>query len=295
MKDRPNWVAIKTWYNKEKGKVEKRPIDCNTGEYADSVNPATWTTFDKARAFVKEKGYTTVAYALDGKDGICCIDLDGCLDENGEYSALAKETMNKCGKTYMELSLSKKGLHIFGKTKGMDVRSFSKDGDMEFYQSGRFISMTGDGTAYSQLESLDRYEVKSLIERKFDKRTELKGQGQGVAGLSTMTDRDVVEKACADKKYGAKFKALYEGQDLQNNHSNSDMSLMNRLAFWCNGDKEQMLRIFATSGLYRPEKSDGYYEGTAIKAVRDTISRYTSSKPTPKAPKPVKTSGKDGK
>ena len=295
MKDRPNWVAIKTWYNKEKGKVEKRPIDCNTGEYADSVNPATWTTFDKARAFVKEKGYTTVAYALDGKDGICCIDLDGCLDENGEYSALAKETMNKCGKTYMELSLSKKGLHIFGKTKGMDVRSFSKDGDMEFYQSGRFISMTGDGTAYSQLESLDRYEVKSLIERKFDKRTELKGQGQGVAGLSTMTDRDVVEKACADKKYGAKFKALYEGQDLQNNHSNSDMSLMNRLAFWCNGDKEQMLRIFATSGLYRPEKSDAYYEGTAIKAVRDTISRYTSSKPTPKAPKPVKTSGKDGK
>ena len=70
---------------------------------------------------------------------------------------------------------------------------------------------------------------------------------------------------------------------------------MNRLAFWCNGDKEQMLRIFATSGLYRPEKSDAYYEGTAIKAVRDTISRYTPSKTTQKAPKPVNTSGKGGK
>ena len=295
MKDRPNWVAIKTWYNEKRGKVEKRPIDCNTGEYADSVNPATWTTFDKARAFVNEKGYTTVAYALDGKDGICCIDLDGCLDDNGNYSALANQVMRKCGKTYMELSVSGKGLHIFGKTKGMDVRSFSKDGDMEFYQEGRFISMTGDGASYSALESFDTPEMKELILRKCEKRGEWKGQGQGVEGLSTMTDRDVVEKACADKKHGATFKALYEGQDLQNNHSNSDMSLMNRLAFWCNGDKEQMLRIFATSGLYRPEKSDGYYEGTAIKAVRDTTSRYSVKPKTPPSAKPSSGSGKGGK
>ena len=292
MKDRPNWVAIKTWYNQEKGKVEKRPIDCNTGEYADSVNPATWTTFDKARAFVKEKGYTTVAYALDGKGGICCIDLDGCLDDDGNYSALANQVMRKCGKTYMELSVSGKGLHIFGKTQGMDVRSFSKDGDMEFYQEGRFISMTGDGASYSALESFDTPAMKELILRKCEKRGEWKGQGQGVEGLSTMTDREVVEKACADKKHGATFKALYEGQDLQNNHSNSDMSLMNRLAFWCNGDKEQMLRIFATSGLYRPEKSDGYYEGTAIKAVRDTTSRYSAKPKAPPSGKPTNGSGK---
>ena len=295
MKDRPNWVAIKTWYNEKRGKVEKRPIDCNTGEYADSVNPATWTTFDKARVFVKEKGYTTVAYALDRKDGICCIDLDGCLDDDGNYSALANQVMRKCGKTYMELSVSGKGLHIFGKTKGMDVRSFSKDGDMEFYQEGRFISMTGDGASYSALESFDTPSMKELILRKCEKRGEWKGQGQGVEGLSIMTDRDVVEKACADKKHGATFKALYEGQDLQNNHSNSDMSLMNRLAFWCNGDKEQMLRIFATSGLYRPKKSDGYYEGTAIKAVRDTTSRYSVKPKAPPTKKPTNGSDKGGK
>ncbi len=296
MKDKPNWVAIKSWYNAEKGKVEKRPIDCNTDEYADSVNPATWTTFDKARGFAKEKGYTTLGYALDGKDGICCIDLDHCLNEEGRYTDLAKEVMIKCGKTYMEKSMSGKGLHVFGKTAGMDVRTFSKDGDMEFYQTGRFISMTGDGTAYSELESFDTYAMKELIKEKCEPRVELRGQGQGVEGLSMMDDREVVEKACADKKHGATFKALYDGQDLRNNHSNSDMSLMNRLAFWCNGDKEQMLRIFATSGLYRPEKSDGYYEGTSLKAVRDTIGRYNApSQSAPSVPKHVNSAGKDGK
>ena len=295
MKDKPNWVAIKTWYNVKKDKTEKRPIDCNTGEYADSVNPATWATFDKARAYAKENGYTTVAYALDGKDGICCIDLDHCLDDNGEYSALAKEIMGKCGKTYIELSMSGKGLHIFGKTQGMDVRSFSKDGDMEFYQEGRFISMTGDGASYSTLESFDKPDMKELILQKCEKRGEWQGQGEGIEGLSVMSDREVVEKACADRKHGATFKALYGGQDLRNNHSNSDMSLMNRLAFWCNGDIDQMLRIFATSGLYRPEKSDGYYEGTAIKAIKDTTGRYNVKPKTPSNKTPSSGSGKGGK
>lgn len=76
MKARVNWVAIKTWWNEEKGRYEKRPVDCNTGEYAESDNPATWTSFEKALAYAREHGGTTIAYALDGKDRIVCVDLD---------------------------------------------------------------------------------------------------------------------------------------------------------------------------------------------------------------------------
>ena len=81
-------------------------------------------------------------------------------------------------------------------------------------------------------------------------------------------------KSSSAARHGETFKALYDGKDLQNNHSNSDMALMTRLAFWCNGDKDQMLRIFATSGLYRPDKSPEYYEHTALKAVRENSNRY---------------------
>ncbi len=282
MKARPNWVVVKTWWNAEKGKYNKRPVNCNSdkGEYAESDNPETWTTFDNALKYLKEKGGTTVAYALDGKDNISCIDLDRCYDENGQPSALAKEVLSKCGKTYVEKSVSGNGLHIFGKTNGMDIRTFSKDGDLEFYQKEHFIAMTGDGAGYSRLESFDTSEMKELLSRKCEKREEWKGVCKGVNGLSTMTDRDVVEKA-SNAKNGDKFKRLYAGEDLQNNHSNSDMSLMNLLAYWCNGDKEQMLRIFATSGLFRPNKSPDYYEGTAIKALRSmpVKSTYTPTVP----------------
>lgn len=283
MKTRPNWVVVKTWWNAEKSKYNKRPINCNSdkGEYAESDNPETWTTFDNALKYLKEKGGTTVAYALDGKDNISCIDLDHCYDENGQPSALAKEVLSKCGKTYVEKSVSGNGLHIFGKTSGMDIRTFSKDGDLEFYQKEHFIAMTGDGAGFYRLESFDTPEMKELLSRKCEKREEWKGVCKGVNGLSTMTDRDIVEKA-SNAKNGDKFKRLYAGEDLQNNHSNSDMSLMNLLAYWCNGDKEQMLRIFATSGLFRPNKSPDYYEGTAIKALRSMPVKSTYTPTIPK-------------
>ena len=283
MKERPNWVVVKTWWNAEKGKYNKRPVNCNSdnGEYAESDNPETWTTFDNALKYLKEKGGTTVAYALDGKDNISCIDLDRCYDENGQPSALAKEVLSKCGKTYVEKSVSGNGLHIFGKTNGMDIRTFSKDGDLEFYQKEHFIAMTGDGAGFYRLESFDTSEMKELLSRKCEKREEWKGVCKGVNGLSKMTDRDVVEKA-SNAKNGDKFKRLYAGEDLQNNHSNSDMSLMNLLAYWCNGDKEQMLRIFATSGLFRPNKSPDYYEGTAIKALRSMPVKSTYTPTIPK-------------
>ncbi len=278
MKERPNWVIVRTKENEETGRLEKFLVDCHTGKFARSDDPSTWTDYNSACEYAKENGGVTLAYALDGKDKICCIDLDKCINEDGKPSELAQEVMKRCGKTYIETSLSGKGLHFFGTTDGMDVRTFSKDGDMEFYQKSHFIAMTGDGVGFQRLESFDKVNMKELIESKCDKRSAFSGVGKGVEGLSVMSDRDIVEKACKSK-HGETFKALYEGKDLQNNHSNSDMSLMNRLAFWCNGDKEQMLRIFATSGLFRPDKSPDYYEGTAIKAIKDTSGRFQPNTP----------------
>lgn len=281
MKARNNWVAVKTWKSAEKDKLSKRPIDCNTGNYAESDNPETWTTFDKALEYVREHGGTTVAYALDGKDNVSCVDIDRCFDENGELSETAKEALKRSGATYAERSVSGNGLHIFGKTEGMDLRTFSKGGDLEFYQKEQFIAMTGDGAKTKDLISFDTCGMKPYLESKCEKRIEWKGVCKGENGLSSMSDKDVVEKA-REAKNGGKFKRLYAGEDLQNNHSNSDMSLMNILAYWCNGDKEQMLRIFATSGLFRPNKSADYYEHTAIKALREIPVKSTYTPTIPK-------------
>lgn len=283
MKDKPNWVIVRTRENADTGRLDKFLISPVTGKFAESDNPETWADFDTACKYARENGGVALAYALDGKDGIACIDLDHCVGEDGKRSALANEVLSKCGKTYIESSVSGKGIHVFGKTEGMDLRSFSKDGDMEFYQDSHFIAMTGDGAGYYNLESFDTPEMKSLLERKLERRTEWKNVGKGMPGLTQLDDRELLEKAFSAKN-GDTVKRLYNGEDLRNNHSNSDMSLMNYLAFYSGGNVEQMTRIFATSGLYRPEKAQSYYEYTAIKAAKDTP-HYTPPKAPTSAPK----------
>ncbi len=280
MKNNPNWVIVRTRWNEEKDKADKFLIDCHTGKFAKSDDPATWTDFESACKYARENGGVALAYALDGKGGIACIDLDHCI-ENGAINDFANKVIDLSENSFTECSVSGNGVHIWGKTNGMDLRAFSQDGDLEFYQKGHFITMTGDMIVDTGMKSFDTKEMTEFLESKCARRTQWQGAGAGVEGLSMLSDREVVEKASSAKN-GDIFARLYRGEDLQNNHSNSDMSLMNRLAYWCNGDKEQMLRIFATSGLYRPDKSPDYYESTVIKAIKDTTRHVppTTSKPT---------------
>ena len=283
MKNKPNWVVVRTRENKETDRLDKFLIDVHTGKFAESDNPETWADFDTACKYAKEHGGVALAYALDGTDGIACIDLDHCVGKDGKRSALADEVLAKCGKTYSEQSVSGRGIHVFGKTKGTDLRSFSKDRDMEYYQDRHFITMTGDGANCSELASFDTPEMKALLERKLERRTEWKNVGKGESGLSQMDDRELLEKTFSAKN-GDTVRRLYRGEDLRHNHSNSDMSLMNYLAFYSGGNVEQMTRIFATSGLFRPDKPASYYEYTAIKAAKDTP-HYTPPKASNSAPK----------
>lgn len=273
MLEQEKWVAVRTRYDREKGKLNKFLLNCKTGKAAESDNSETWTDFDSACKYARANGGVALAYALDGKDKICCVDIDGCIDNDGNLSALSQAFLSKSGKTFAEYSVSGRGIHIWGKTDGADIRTFSKDGDFEFYQKSHFITMTGNMCRKGELENLDNKPIMREIKEKCERRTEWKGQGVGLAGISRMSDRDVVEKAMKSKG-GENFTALYNGVDLKGNHSNSDMALMSRLSFWCNGDKEQMLRIFATSGLYRAEKSPEYYEYTATKAISTVYNRF---------------------
>ncbi|MDE7464646.1 MAG: hypothetical protein K2M48_06410, partial [Clostridiales bacterium] len=298
MLKKPNWVVVRTRENEDTGRLDKFLINPHTGKFAESDNPETWADFDTACQYAEQNGGACLAYALEWDSDIACIDLDGCMQENGDFSEIAQQAFNAANGSYTEKSVSGKGLHVFGKTKGADLRSFSKDKSMEYYQGGHFIAMTGDFYGSSELRSFDTPEMQRVLVSKLEKRTEWKNTGMGVEGLSSMGDRDMLDKAFAAKN-GDTVRRLYNGEDLRGNHSNSDMSLMNYLAFWSNHDIDQMLRVFSTSGLYRAEKPQSYYEHTAIKAVKGTPC-YTPPKASNGNKKPSGNgsgngSGKDGK
>ena len=138
MMDLDRWLR---WRLIERGdRMSKLPITTK-GKAAKSTDPKTWTTFDKANSTWVGDG---LGFALGG--GIGCIDLDGAINEDGILQTWAKRILDMTPETFIEISQSGQGLHIWGfLPEGMGQNLRSKGLSVEIYsggpRSGRFIAL----------------------------------------------------------------------------------------------------------------------------------------------------------
>ncbi len=99
--------------------------------------------------------------------------------------------------------------------------------------------------------------------------------GRGIESLTRMDDRDVVDRA-SKTKHGEKFLQLYNGVSVLGNEEKDERSLMARLAMFTKDDKEQLMRVFKSSGLFRAEKPSEYYEQMAKEEMKFVASLRTN-------------------
>ena len=97
--------------------------------------------------------------------------------------------------------------------------------------------------------------------------------GRGLESLTRMSDREALSRA--ETYYGkdGKFSDLYHGKNVLKSEEESEYGLMVRLAMFCGGDKDQLIRVFRSSGQYRDAKPNSYYEKMAensLKFISDT-------------------------
>ena len=97
--------------------------------------------------------------------------------------------------------------------------------------------------------------------------------GRGKESLTRMSDRETLSRA--ETYYGkdGKFSDLYHGKNVLKSEEESEYGLMVRLAMFCGGDQDRLLRVFRSSGQYREEKPNAYYEKMAensLKFISDT-------------------------
>ena len=97
--------------------------------------------------------------------------------------------------------------------------------------------------------------------------------GRGLESLTRMSDRETLSRA--ETYYGkdGKFSDLYHGKNILKSEEESEYGLMVRLAMFCGGDQDRLLRVFRSSGQYREEKPNAYYEKMAensLKFISDT-------------------------
>lgn len=125
------------WVRRSAAKV---PL-ATDGEAASSTDPATWTTYRQARASDVGVGLGCV---LTDADDVVCIDLDHALDEHGRPVPWAAEILDRTPPTWIEVSPSGRGLHIWGRAAMVGGRRLPRPGGgVEVYGSGRYITVTG--------------------------------------------------------------------------------------------------------------------------------------------------------
>lgn len=113
------------------------------GMPASSTDPRTWSSYKDAAASTAGVG---LGFVLSDRDDVVCLDLDHCLNTlTGRLAPWAAAILRDAGATYVEVSPSGDGLHIFGYATVRQGRRIRRpDGTaVEIYGTGRYITVTG--------------------------------------------------------------------------------------------------------------------------------------------------------
>lgn len=106
---------------------------------ASSTDPSTWATYATAK---RSSAGTGLGFVLSSVDRFVCIDLDHALLD-GELREWARDLVNRLPDTYIEVSPSGTGLHIWGYgTVGRGRRIRRGEAAVEVYDRSRYITVT---------------------------------------------------------------------------------------------------------------------------------------------------------
>lgn len=86
-----------------------------------------------------------MGYVLFEPDGIVCVDLDKVVLPNGNLVPWARVLIDSLPETFVEVSMSGRGLHVWGRARVKRGRRIEMPGGtgLEVYGDSRFIATTG--------------------------------------------------------------------------------------------------------------------------------------------------------
>lgn len=216
---------------------EKQPVNPRTGGNAQANNPDTWSDFQTALTVFQSGGYDGIGFELSN-NGIVGIDLDHCINpETGEVDPEALEMVERLD-SYTEISPSGTGLHIlaYGDIP-TDGRNNRKRG-IEMYKARHYLTVTGN--AFGPVRPLAHREkgIARLYAEVFPDKAPVPPPAvvlseDNLLDIGLQRDRELAE--------------CWNGARKNGNESSDDMALMNKLAYWCNRDVNQMVAAFLRS------------------------------------------------
>jgi putative DNA primase/helicase len=278
----PQWIAWSYVWNSAKGKWDKPPLRID-GRAGSSTDPTSQFPFAAALAAQKGRGFTGLGFVLTSADPFTGIDLDHCVNATTRAVEPWALEIVRTVDSYTEFSPSGTGLRIMAVAKlplgGRRV------GHFEIYDNGRYVTITGDHFPDSPLSVESRQEaIDALHARQFPKQSSPRPAPRSAPLSNSLQDSDLIDRAIGAKN-GAEFERLWRGDTSAHadNHSEADLALCNRLAFWTDRDGGRVDGLFRQSGLMRPKWDElrgerTYGAITIAKALESVTEGYREPK-----------------
>lgn len=276
----PHWMGTRFERRKD-GKTDKPPYRVASGLpaiKADKTNRENWATFEEAWGAYERGDVDAIGFVVSKDDPLFIVDFDGVIDrDTGEINPAAAEVIHALD-SYTELSCSGTGVHVVGhgtKPEYAGCKSNKLGFDLEIYDNARFVVMTGRRMT-DALGPKDRQdELLSLCQKLWTKSEKLYSRRPTHPAPVGLEDQELLERARRSRT-GAKFRELY---DLGNtagyaSASEADFSLLNMLIFWTAGERDQIMRLFEASALYRGKDKHRDY---VHRSVDNALGSYVGS------------------
>lgn len=271
----------------------KSPVNPLTGYDSNAQDASTWMTYAVATGWAAARGPEYgVGVVISEGCGYAAIDIDGALQADGTWSLLALSLMQLFKGSYIETSVSGRGLHIIFSVSGTIPEHRTKNTilHIEAYSRSRYILLGSDASGDPQLiqndafyATLAEHFVAAPSATSGDWTTEPNATWDGPADDDELIQRALSIRPSAASVFGkrASFADLWYAREDKlavafpaQSHgktydgSSADLALANHLGFWAGGDCERMLRLMQRSALAREKwNREDYLRSTITRAA----------------------------
>lgn len=252
----PNFVLWKL--EDRDGKKTKVPYQTN-GSHAKSNAPDTWGSFSNVvETYLNNGSYNGIGFCL-GDGTPIGIDLDHCRCPAFDLIMPWAQTIIDEFDSYTEVSPSGKGIRIFVNGGSLPEHG-RKNGPIEIYESGRYLTVTGNHIPGTPPEIRDRSEaILTFHKRHFGNKQE-DSYLEKIVQSATMPDVTERLQRAFSSGNGDKIRRIYDGDISEYpSQSEADLALCSHLAFWLNRNPLMIDQAFRASGLMRPKWDERHF------------------------------------
>lgn len=266
MKQFPHWVVAT---------ASKLPINPASGYGAKANDSYTWNSFEVCHSYLKENygievtigkqksSIEGLGFMFQKETGLVGIDIDHCLDADGNIVDERVKAILDTNDSYAEVSKSRSGIHII--TRGQKNFSSNKmhltdEIVLEVYDSARYFFITGILFSAEKDKLTDGQALLDYIGKEFFSSSNEKSSTIAIpieaSNEPAVISEEVMDRLEFNLNSDEYFNRRWNGERFKGDESSDDMSLLCSLAHITH-DRETIKALFIKSP-YFDSKDDAH-------------------------------------